>query len=152
MSGLSFLQKGGELNRELTVNAGRVDLYQAGPAFNHISFKMNYLELPLKLGYKFQLGDKLDLIPSIGIYGSYGFNAGNCSLDVYHSYENYGAYVPAQWKPFDGYYKVDDASSSSVSVIPLDVYKRQLFVSSLRNGESDIIQFYLDVKRDDDFA
>ncbi|EXZ07447.1 outer membrane beta-barrel protein [Bacteroides fragilis] len=48
-----------------------------------------------------------------------GFNAGNCSLDVYHSYENYGAYVPAQWKPFDGYYKVDDASSSSVSVIPL---------------------------------
>ncbi|MCS2655324.1 porin family protein [Bacteroides fragilis] len=96
-----------------------MDLYQAGPAFNHISFKMNYLELPLKLGYKFQLGDKLDLIPSIGIYGSYGFNAGNCSLDVYHSYENYGAYVPAQWKPFDGYYKVDDASSSSVSVIPL---------------------------------
>ncbi|WP_032594838.1 porin family protein, partial [Bacteroides fragilis] len=74
MSGLSFLQKGGELNRELTVNAGRVDLYQAGPAFNHISFKMNYLELPLKLGYKFQLGDKLDLIPSIGIYGSYGFS------------------------------------------------------------------------------
>lgn len=114
-----FFTKGGGLNRELTVNAGHVDLYQAGPAFNHISFKMNYLELPLKLGYKFQLGDKLDLIPSIGIYGSYGFNAGNCSLDVYHSYENYGAYVPTQWKPFDGYYKVDDANSSSVSVIPL---------------------------------
>ena len=120
MSGLSFLQKGGEINRGLTTNAGYVDLFNAGPTVTHVSLKMNYLELPIKLGYKFRLGDKLDLIPSIGVYGSYGFNAGNCSLDVYHSNEVYGAYVPTQWKPFDGYYKVDDVNSNSAHVTPLN--------------------------------
>lgn len=103
MSGLSFLQKGGEIGRELTSNAGNVNLFHSGPAVNHVSFKMNYLELPVKIGYSFSAGHHVKLIPSVGVYAAYGFNAGECPLDVYHTYENYGAYMPDNWKPFSGY-------------------------------------------------
>lgn len=103
MSGLSLVQKGGEIGRELTTNAGNVNLFNSGPAVNHVSFKMNYLELPVKIGYSFDVCRNVNLIPSIGVYAAYGFNAGDCSLDVYRTYETYGAYMPDNWKPFNGY-------------------------------------------------
>lgn len=104
MSGLSFLQKGGELNQDLFVNAGNgVTQQLAVPNFDRISLKMNYVELPLKIGYSFRVSDKLILTPSIGVYGAYGFNANDCSLNALHMDGKGTKFTSTQWKPFDGY-------------------------------------------------
>lgn len=114
MSGLSLLQKGGALNQDLFVNAGNSITQQlAVPRFDRISLKMNYIELPLKIGYSFRVGDKLTLIPSVGVYGAYGFGAGSCALNVfrYNQSANTGQFVSAEWKPFDGYKDAKDSNA-----------------------------------------
>lgn len=103
MSGLSFVQKGGQLSQELFINAGSVIQLRATTPFPSISTTLNYIELPLKVGHSYQLSKDLCLIPSIGAYGAYGFNAGNCSLDVFRSSTEKGETIHAKWKPFDGY-------------------------------------------------
>lgn len=64
---------------------------------------MNNLILPLKMGYNIRVSDKLSLIPSVGVYASYGFGAGNCSLDVIHQEGDNITTEPAKWKPLDGF-------------------------------------------------
>lgn len=105
MSGLSFIQKGGELNQNLFVGAGNGSYLLLGaPNYDRISLKMNYLELPVKIGFNIRLNDQVSLIPSIGLYGAYGFNAGNCSLNAYKDVrDTRGTFTQVEWKPFDGY-------------------------------------------------
>lgn len=55
--------------------------------FPKTEIKMNNIVLPLKVGYAFHLADKVSLIPSVGVYVSYGFSAGSCSLDVIYPLE-----------------------------------------------------------------
>ena len=43
---------------------------------------MNYLQIPVKLGYNFHINDKLSLIPNVGLYAAYGFNAGENDLQM----------------------------------------------------------------------
>ena len=74
MSGLSWLQ-----NRSTMKMMDHMVTY-----FPKTEIKMNNLILPLKMGYNIRVSDKLSLIPSVGVYASYGFGAGNCSLDVIH--------------------------------------------------------------------
>lgn len=56
---------------------------------------------------------KLSLIPSVGVYASYGFGAGNCSLDVIHQEGDNITTEPAKWKPLDGFsYKAGEPNNS----------------------------------------
>ena len=67
MSGLSWLQ-----NRSTMKMMDHMVTY-----FPKTEIKMNNLILPLKMGYNIRVSDKLSLIPSVGVYASYGFGVGN---------------------------------------------------------------------------
>lgn len=79
--------------------------------FPKTEIKMNSLVLPLKVGYNIRLSDNFSLIPSVGLYASYGFSAGSCSLDIVHQKGDEMSTESTTWKPFDGYsYKVGDTN------------------------------------------
>lgn len=119
MSGLSFIQKGGELNQDLFVRSADGSAFLlVAPPYDRVSLKMNYIELPLKIGYKIRLNDRLSLIPSIGGYASYGFNAGSCALNAFRSNGTDGVFTSVKWKPFDGY------SNRAYANSPLDKLNR----------------------------
>lgn len=81
--------------------------------FPKTEIKMNNLILPLKMGYNIRVSDKLSLIPSVGVYASYGFGAENCSLDVIHQEGDNITTEPAKWKPLDGFsYKAGEPNNS----------------------------------------
>ena len=74
--------------------------------FPDTEIKVNSLVVPLKVGYDFRLSDKFSLIPSVGVYASYGFNAGSCSLKTVwqDSAESEDVRLESgSWKPMDGY-------------------------------------------------
>lgn len=77
--------------------------------FKNAEIEVNNLIVPLKLGYQFNLSDKFSLIPSVGAYASYGFNAGKCSLQtVCQNEQDRDVYIKdATWKPMDGYSHTD---------------------------------------------
>lgn len=82
--------------------------------FPKTEIKMNNILLPLKMGYNVRLSDKFSLIPSIGVYASYGFSAGSCSLDVIHQKGDQMSTESTTWKPFDGHsYKVGDTNANA---------------------------------------
>lgn len=94
MSGISFIQRHGEL--QLGENyPSTSSQYEGYMRFPKVQTRINYLQIPLKLGYNFQIGQKLQLIPSIGLYAAYGFGAGDCDLTI----KDTGT---TQWKPLDG--------------------------------------------------
>ena len=104
MSGLSWLQ-----NRSTMKMMDHMVTY-----FPKTEIKMNNLILPLKMGYNIRVSDKLSLIPSVGVYASYGFGAGNCSLDVIHQEGDNITTEPAKWKPLDGFsYKAGEPNNSA---------------------------------------
>lgn len=95
MSGLTFLQ-----NRANMKLADHSVFY-----FPKAEIKMNNLILPVKIGYDIRVTDKFSLLPSIGVYGAYGFSAGNCSLDVIYPSDNEQMKTETvNWKPTDGYF------------------------------------------------
>lgn len=114
MSGLSWIQKGGELHQELFTNMGNTTIYNAVPAFERISSKINTIELPIKIGYAICVNEHLTLVPSIGGYVSYGFNAGTCTMNAFKTNGEKGEFVQVNWKPYDGY---SDAQSKWPSQI-----------------------------------
>ena len=61
-----------------------------------VEVKMNYLQIPVKLGYNFHINDKLSLIPNVGLYAAYGFNAGESDLQMVGD----GKLIHAGWKPW----------------------------------------------------
>lgn len=69
-----------------------------------VEVKMNYLQIPVKLGYNFHINDKLSLIPNVGLYAAYGFNAGESDLQMVGD----GKLIHAGWKPLDGYGNTSD--------------------------------------------
>lgn len=93
MSGLSWLQ-----------NRSTMKMTDQGISyFPKTEIKLNNLVLPLKLGYNIRLSDKISLIPSVGVYASYGFSAGNCSLDVVQQEDDKISTESTTWKPMDGF-------------------------------------------------
>ena len=69
-----------------------------------VEVKMNYLQIPVKLGYNFHINDKLSLIPNVGLYAAYGFNTGESDLQMVGD----GKLIHAGWKPLDGYGNTSD--------------------------------------------
>lgn len=92
MSGLSFMQT--KSNMELSC-------YDLTSHFPDTEIKLNHLTIPIKIGYDIHVCKYFDLIPYIGVYGSYDFGAGNC--DVTTRPNNVDAAKIDKWKPMDGY-------------------------------------------------
>ena len=76
-----------------------------------VEVKMNYLQIPVKLGYNFHINDKLSLIPNVGLYAAYGFNAGESDLQMVGD----GKLIHAGWKPLDGYGNTSDQAIIGMS-------------------------------------
>lgn len=97
MSGLYFVRKGGNL--KLGENYHGEHGIAAYYRYPNVEVKMNYLQIPVKLGYNFHINDKLSLIPYVGLYAAYGFNAGESDLQMVGD----GKLINTGWKPLDGY-------------------------------------------------
>lgn len=93
MSGLYFIRKGG--NMKLGEDYGQKPFYR----YPNVEAKMNYLQIPVKLGYSFHVNDHLSLIPYVGLYAAYGFSGGKSSIQVVDN----GKVTDGEWKPLDGY-------------------------------------------------
>lgn len=102
MSGLFFVRKGGNL--KLGENYYGKDGINAYYRYPDVEVKMNYLQIPVKLGYNFHINDKISLIPNVGLYAAYGFNAGESDLQMVGD----GKLIHAGWKPLDGYGNTSD--------------------------------------------
>lgn len=93
-SGLSFIRRNGKL--ELGQN------YPSGGGFMRfpqVETAVNYLQVPLTVGYRFHGGNGFSLTPSVGLYAAYGLGAGTCALDV--KADN-GEVSSVGWKPLQG--------------------------------------------------
>lgn len=95
MSGLSWLQ-----NRSVMKLQDHMVFH-----FPQSEIKLNNLIVPLKIGYTIKAADKVHIVPSVGLYAAYGFNAGQCDLDIYsHADPNDPSLTETvKWKPMDGY-------------------------------------------------
>lgn len=80
---------------KLGENYGKNTYYR----YPNVEVKMNYLQIPVKLGYNFHINDKLSLIPYVGLYAAYGFNAGKSDLQMVDN----GKLLDTSWKPIEGY-------------------------------------------------
>ena len=99
---VGFVRKGGNL--KLGENYYGKDGINAYYRYPDVEVKMNYLQIPVKLGYNFHINDKLSLIPNVGLYAAYGFNAGESDLQMVGD----GKLIHAGWKPLDGYGNTSD--------------------------------------------
>lgn len=103
MSGLTFVRMQGELELGENYNGASADSYanlSSFMKFPEVQTKINYLQVPLKLGYHFRLNERFSMIPSAGAYFAYGFSAGKCDLKVLDG--ETGEVSATQWKPLDG--------------------------------------------------
>ena len=94
-SGLSLIQKTSEAKLG-------VYYHDMKPVWRYprVQSRINYLMIPVTLGYDFCLSPKLHLIPNAGIYTAYGFNAGSCDIESKEaSNQNVNT---TQWKPLKG--------------------------------------------------
>lgn len=86
--------------------------------FPDTEIKINNLYLPLKIGYHIHVSDRFSLMPSLGLYASYGFNAGSCSLDMTHPAGYNEETVTGSWKPMNGYsYPLKDSPNNARAVL-----------------------------------
>ncbi len=92
MSGLSFIQRRGDLKLGMNY-AGETPVM----TFPKVETKINYLQIPVALGYNFRVNDNFSLIPSVGVYVAYGFGAGKCDLNLRGNNAN-----SVGWKPLHG--------------------------------------------------
>lgn len=103
MSGLTFVRMQGELELGENYNGASAGAYTNLTSlmkFPEVQSKINYLQVPLKLGYHFRLNERFSVIPSVGAYFAYGVGAGKCDLKVLDG--ETGEVSDAQWKPLDG--------------------------------------------------
>ena len=91
MSGVSFMQTQSRMEME----------YGMLPRFPDAKIKLNHIVIPLKVGYKFKISKTLSLIPSVGMYASYNFSAGDCPLDIKSPAD--GKKIHEKWNPMKGY-------------------------------------------------
>ena len=99
MSGLYFTRKVGDLKLgdNYYNSTDKPSTYMKYPK---VETKINYLQIPIKIGYNFNISENFSLIPSIGVYAAYGFSAGKCDLDIKGEDSKI---TSTQWKPLDGY-------------------------------------------------
>ncbi len=103
ISGISFLQTNSTMKLADHMNF----------LFPKTDIRLNNLILPLKIGYNLHLGDKVSLVPSIGVYGGYAFSAGKCDLNITYPKDNGAEIKTVQWKPMDGYsYEIPNVKPS----------------------------------------
>ncbi len=95
LSGLTFMNT--KSNMKLGSTFG-------GFPFPDTEIKLNHLVLPVKVGYNFRIRENLNLIPSIGLYAMWNFNAGSSSIAYPGKQEAEGkSMIYTQWKPMDGF-------------------------------------------------
>lgn len=63
--------------------------------FPDTEIKLNHFVVPIKVGYNIRANKNISIIPFIGVYGSYDFSAGRCSLKAGEKAD--------KWKPMSGY-------------------------------------------------
>lgn len=94
MSGLSWVRRDGDLKLGMPYYGDHSFM-----RFPQAETAVNYLQVPLKLGYQLRFHDRFSLIPSVGLYAAYGFGAGKCALDVQ---SDEGKTTAMDWKPLSG--------------------------------------------------
>lgn len=94
MSGLSWVRRNGDLKLGVPYYGEHSFM-----RFPQTETAVNYLQVPLKLGYQFCLHNRFSLIPSVGLYAAYGLGAGKCALDVQ---PDEGEVTAIGWKPLSG--------------------------------------------------
>ena len=94
ISGLSFVQKRGDLKLGHNYADGSQMM-----TYPKVETRINYLRVPLKLGYDFRIRNAFNLVPSIGVYVAYGLDAGTCELDKRNES---GEVQSINWKPLHG--------------------------------------------------
>lgn len=95
MSGVSFIRRNGDLKLGLNYAGGTSVV-----VFPKVETKINYLQIPVALGYNFPVNKNLSLIPFVGVYVAYGFGAGKCDLDVMG--DSASQVTSISWKPLQG--------------------------------------------------
>ena len=109
MSGASFMQT--QSNMEMS--------YSMLPRFPDAKIKLNHIVIPLKVGYNFKISKTLSLIPSVGMYASYNFSAGDCPLDIKSPAD--GKKIHEKWNPMKGY-----IDAFYISDLPYELYRINL--------------------------
>ena len=109
MSGASFMQT--QSNMEMS--------YSMLPRFPDAKIKLNHIVIPLKVGYNFKISKTLSLIPSVGMYASYNFSAGDCPLDIKSPAD--GKKIHEKWNPMKGY-----TDAFYISDLPYELYRINL--------------------------
>lgn len=95
-SGLSYSSKGA---------SGLWDRYNYSSVLRHANIHLGYLEIPLMVGYRIPLMEKVHLVPSIGTYFAYGV-VGCGDLDIIVSDESGSARPAESWdNPFKDFKK-----------------------------------------------
>ena len=95
MSGISFIRRNGDLKLGLNYAGGTSVM-----AYPKVETKINYLQIPVALGYSFHISENFSLIPFVGVYVAYGFGAGKCDLDVRGDKDS--RVTSMGWKPLQG--------------------------------------------------
>lgn len=109
MSGVSFMQTQSRMEME----------YGMLPRFPDAKIKLNHIVIPLKVGYNFKISKTLSLIPSVGMYASYNFSAGDCPLDIKSPAD--GKKIHEKWNPMKGY-----TDAFYISDLPYELYRINL--------------------------
>ena len=109
MSGASFMQTQSKMEMS----------YGMLPRFPDAKIKLNHIVIPLKVGYKFKISKTLSLIPSVGMYASYNFSAGDCPLDIKSPAD--GKKIHEKWNPMKGY-----TDAFYISDLPYELYRINL--------------------------
>lgn len=114
LSGVSFMRT--QSNMKLT--------YNTLPYFPKAEIRLNRVVIPLKVGYHFRINEKVSLIPSIGIYGSYNFSAGKCALNINSPIDGKENIEQVKWNPMEGYtYSIPVTNSSEQYDVRLDALR-----------------------------
>ncbi len=90
MSGLSWSQTQSDMNLRMQ-------------RFPDTTIKLNSLSIPVKIGYTFRINDGLNVVPYVGIYGSYNFSAGKSTVGISYWEGNTVVNKQDKWDPMDGF-------------------------------------------------
>jgi hypothetical protein len=94
LSGIGWSRQNNEAKLGLNYAGGNQMKYPK------VEANLNYLRVPLALGYAFHISDKISVMPHVGVYAAYGFGAGDCDLSIRD--DNSEEVKNQSWKPMDG--------------------------------------------------
>lgn len=96
ISGVSLVRRGGDMKISSHLYSAYYQEKSTKQSVANIDLRMNYLVVPFKTGYKFEITNNFSLLPQAGIGLAYGFNAGHAEYD----HNGIGIH---KWKPFSGH-------------------------------------------------